>query len=112
MDKVFIPVNLDNVHWCLAVIYMQEQRIQYYDSMNGKGRSCMEALKQYLKDEMMHKKKQVLDTSTWTCLPTQPNTPQQQNGIDCGVFSTMCAHFISTNSVRIILDTHYSSFYN
>ena len=36
-DKIFCPVNLGNTHWCMAVIFMQEKRIQYYDSMGGQG---------------------------------------------------------------------------
>ena len=65
----------------------------------------MEQLKKYLQDEMKHKKKQELDISTWTCVPTQPDTPQQENNIDCGVFATMCAHFLGINSVRSYLVT-------
>ena len=108
MDKVFIPVNLNNAHWCLAVIYMQTKRIEYYDSLgsskykegfNKKRILCMEALKKYLADEYFKKKKEKLDTSTWVC--TQPTTPQQNNKTDCGIFSIMCAHFLSTNLVRI-----------
>ena len=41
MDKIFIPVNLNQAHWCLAVIFIQEQKIQYYDSMNGRGILCI-----------------------------------------------------------------------
>lgn len=31
-------------HWCLAVIFMTEKRIQYYDSMNGSGEACIKTL--------------------------------------------------------------------
>jgi Ulp1 family protease len=31
LDKVIIPANVGNMHWCLAVVYVQEGRIQYYD---------------------------------------------------------------------------------
>ena len=68
MDKIFIPVNLNQAHWCLAVIFIQEQKIQYYDSMNGRGILCIK-------------------------------------NIDCGVFATMCAHFLGINSVRSYLVT-------
>jgi sentrin-specific protease 1 len=36
MSNVFIPVNVDNVHWALAVINMIAKSITYYDSMGGK----------------------------------------------------------------------------
>lgn len=25
MDKIFCPVNVSNMHWCMAVIYVQEK---------------------------------------------------------------------------------------
>jgi Ulp1 family protease len=46
-DKVFCPVNISNTHWCLAVIHVQDKRIQYYDSMGGAGRKWLEGLKRY-----------------------------------------------------------------
>ena len=25
MDKIFVPVNVSNSHWCMAVIYVQQK---------------------------------------------------------------------------------------
>lgn len=25
MDKLFVPVNVSNAHWCMAIIYMQKK---------------------------------------------------------------------------------------
>ena len=36
-DKIFIPINISNGHWTLAVISMQLLEIKYYDSLNGNG---------------------------------------------------------------------------
>ena len=36
-NLVFIPINIDNIHWSLIVIHVQERRIQYYDSMHTDG---------------------------------------------------------------------------
>ena len=30
-DKVIMPANVGKVHWCCAVVYVQQRRIQYYD---------------------------------------------------------------------------------
>lgn len=35
---------IQQTHWCLAVIFMTEKRIQYYDSMNGSGAACLDVL--------------------------------------------------------------------
>ena len=34
VDRIIIPVNLNNTHWACAVIYIKEKRIVYYDSMS------------------------------------------------------------------------------
>ena len=66
---------------------------------HGPTSRCKANLLRYLVDEAQHKKKQVLDVSEWTILPSDPATPQQQNGSDCGVFTSTCADFISQGKV-------------
>ncbi|GLD99130.1 hypothetical protein PINS_up007847 [Pythium insidiosum] len=97
MDKIFVPVNISNTHWCLAVIFMTDKRIQYYDSMDGSGQRCLEVLLKYLHDEMEHKKKQAFDASDWRLVQSTPDTPQQENGSDCGVFACTFADYLSRN---------------
>ncbi|KAE9014902.1 hypothetical protein PR002_g14093 [Phytophthora rubi] len=97
MDKIFLPVNVGNMHWCMAVIFMTEKRIQYYDSMLGSGAACLKILLRYLHDESEHKKKQKFDEEGWELVTCTPDTPQQNNGSDCGVFSCMFADYLSQN---------------
>jgi hypothetical protein len=33
LDKIFFPINQGRMHWICAVAFMQEKRIQFYDSM-------------------------------------------------------------------------------
>ena len=51
LDKVFFPVNIDNYHWCLVVAFIQDKKLQYYDSMGGSGRKYLVAIQKYLIDE-------------------------------------------------------------
>ncbi|KAF4324401.1 hypothetical protein BBO99_00001644 [Phytophthora kernoviae] len=95
MDKIFMPVNVGNMHWCMAAIFMTEKRIQYFDSMGGAGTACLNVLLRYLRDESEHKKKQKFDDEGWELVSTMPNTPSQTNGSDCGVFSCMFADYLS-----------------
>ena len=30
---IFIPTNIDNCHWTLIVVYIEEKKIVYYDSL-------------------------------------------------------------------------------
>ncbi|RLN89587.1 hypothetical protein BBJ28_00008512 [Nothophytophthora sp. Chile5] len=54
-------------------------------------------LYRYLRDEMEHKKKEKFNDEGWELVTTAPDTPQQSNGSDCGVFSCMFADYISQN---------------
>jgi sentrin-specific protease 1 len=94
LDKIVMPVNVGGMHWCLAVIYIQEKKIQYYDSMSGSGMSTLKILKRYLVEEKDNKMKEKLDPAEWTLVPTENGTPQQNNGCDCGVFTCMFADYL------------------
>jgi len=68
------------MHWICAVVFMQEKRIQVYDSMGG-GEEYLPHLMQYLKDEHKDKKKCPLpDADSWTLVSTTVDTPRQRNG--------------------------------
>ncbi|XP_054001163.1 sentrin-specific protease 1-like [Hylaeus anthracinus] len=94
-DLVVVPVHL-GVHWCMSIIDFRDKSIRYYDSMCGSNSQCLSALRQYLEDESLDKKKQHYDTSNWK-LECVKNIPQQMNGSDCGVFSCMFAEYICAN---------------
>jgi hypothetical protein len=95
MDKIFCPINISNTHWTLAVIYVQQKRVRYIDSMSGSGRRYVDGLFRYLKEEHLDKKKAPLpDPESWS-LEYGSDCPQQQNGVDCGVFTICAADYIS-----------------
>ena len=97
LDKVFIPVNIGNAHWACLVIFIQERRIQFFDSLGGDGMYYMDAAMQYLKDEWKSKNpgQELPHLSEWKKVKTTIETPKQQNGFDCGVFTCMFADFLS-----------------
>jgi len=97
-DKIVFPINIKNAHWTMAVIYIQRKEIHYYDSMSGSGKKWLDGLLNWLVDETKGKKGQgqnKLDTREWRLVDCEPTVPQQNNGLDCGVFAMMCADFIS-----------------
>ena len=97
LDKIFFPVNVPNVHWACAVIFVQEKRIQYFDSLGGAGKHYLKALLQYVKDEWESKNpgEELPDLKDWKLVSTTIDTPRQENGWDCGVFICMFADFLS-----------------
>mmetsp|Transcript_60352 Transcript_60352/g.106070 ORF Transcript_60352/g.106070 Transcript_60352/m.106070 type:complete len:394 (-) Transcript_60352:70-1251(-) len=96
MDKIFMPVNLNNSHWVMAVVFVQKKEIHYYDSMSGNGEFYMKSILRWLGDEANDKKIGSVNPSEWTLTDEDP-VPQQRNGYDCGVFSILCADYISDN---------------
>ncbi|KAL1952204.1 hypothetical protein VTO73DRAFT_1353 [Trametes versicolor] len=85
-DVVLIPVNHNNAHWTAAAINFRKKRIESYDSMNMDRGQVFKLLRQYLDDEHRDKKKKPFDFTGWQDY-TLPDTPQQENGYDCGVFT-------------------------
>lgn len=93
--KIFVPINLSNTHWALGVVYMEAHEIHYYDSMSGRGDQFLNALRSWVADESLNKRKVELDMSDWKLISREAHVPQQMNGSDCGVFTIVCADFLS-----------------
>jgi len=94
LKYIFIPINLDNLHWTSAVIFMEEKKIQYFDSMGATHMIKLRALLQYLKDEYKAKKGGELNPKEWTLVGCSNSTPRQGNGFDCGVFTCLFGYFV------------------
>lgn len=97
VDIIPAPVHVGGVHWCMSIINMREKTIRYYDSMGHPNHPVLDALKKYLQDESLDKRKIPFDTSDWK-LECVRECPQQRNGSDCGVFSCMFAEFATRDS--------------
>ena len=108
LDKVLFPINQGGVHWVCAVAYMQDRRIQFYDSLGSAGMDYVEFIFQYLQDEHLDKKKSPLpNLEDWKLVPCQvESTPRQLNGYDCGVFTCMFLDFCSTNNPLLFDQSH------
>ena len=89
LNKIIFPINQGTAHWICAVVFMQEKRIQMFDSLGGKGLMYLEAIFKYLQDEHVDKKRSPLpDAEEWKLIPTRPETPRQHNGESCGCVSS------------------------
>ena len=85
ISKVVIPINIGNYHWTCVVVYMDEKRIQFYDSKyNGEEIDYdwyMKKIFMFLKDEYFYKKGEKFPNEEAWCLKHEKgNTPQQRNG--------------------------------
>ena len=98
LDKIFIPININNVHWTLVVVYMQLKRIVYRDSLGSDGKKYTSAVKKYIENESLYKQQHIMsqdEINEWTEVATPNDTPQQSNDCDCGVFVCMFVDYLS-----------------
>ncbi|THH26655.1 hypothetical protein EUX98_g7530 [Antrodiella citrinella] len=93
-DVVLIPVNHNNAHWTAAAINFAKKRIESYDSMGMDRSSVYKLLREYVSAEFRNKKKKEFDWTGWTDYVME-DTPQQENGYDCGVFTCQFLESIS-----------------
>ncbi|KAL3762313.1 hypothetical protein ACHAW5_006313 [Stephanodiscus triporus] len=106
LKYIVCPINIDDTHWTSAVIFMEDKRIQYYDSMGGTDWSKLEGLLKYVKDEYSAKNGKELDVTEWELVSCTSDTPRQKNGYDCGVFTCMFADFISKDCQLLFNQDH------
>ena len=98
LDKLFFPINVGRDHWVLVAVFMQEKRIQCYDSMGSKGTDYVQAIFRYLQDEHETKMGYPLeDTAAWQLVDCTAATPRQRNSYDCGVFICTFMDLLSLN---------------
>jgi len=96
MDRIYCPINIDNGHWTLLVIFVQEKKIRYYDSMGNyanKFERYSEAALNYMRDKHLQLHRP-FDVNEWRLSNTQ-HVPRQANGYDCGVFTIMFMDFLT-----------------
>ncbi|KAI0082254.1 cysteine proteinase [Panus rudis PR-1116 ss-1] len=85
-DVILLPVNHNNTHWTAAAINFRQKRIESYDSMDMNRSAVFQLLRSYLDAEHRNKKKKPFDFTGWEDYVLK-ETPQQENGYDCGVFT-------------------------
>ena len=108
LDKIIFPINLGGLHWVCVVAFMQKKVIEYHDSLaskkvNSQAEKYMKGILFYFEMEHRRLKKRLMVNDHWT-LVNRVDTPKQDNGNDCGIFTCLTAHFRSLD-----LQQNYSS---
>lgn len=121
-EKIFIPVNIKNEHWTLAVVYVKKKRIVYYDSFvrlslrkyKGFSESLnrvaafsefhMQCIKKWLQEETQkYYPDERFEIDEWTSLQATAASDEFKQGVpqqdresnDCGVFVCMFMDYLS-----------------
>ncbi|XP_077240707.1 ubiquitin-like-specific protease ESD4 [Tasmannia lanceolata] len=92
-DKIFVPIHKE-IHWCLAVINIKDEKFQYLDSLGGKDTQVLKVLARYFVDEVKDKNGKDVNVSSWK-QEFVHDLPEQLNGYDCGMFMIKYADFYS-----------------
>jgi sentrin-specific protease 1 len=85
-DLALLPINHGNAHWTVAAINFRRRRIESFDSMGVRRQEIFDLLREYIDLEHMNKKSKPFDWTGWVDYCPR-DTPQQENGYDCGVFT-------------------------
>lgn len=107
-DKILVPIHQD-IHWCLAVINLRDQKFEYLDSLKGRDENVLKVLAKYLVDEAKDKNNRILDVSKWESAFPQ-DIPEQLNGCDCGMFMVKYADFHSRGGSLSFTQEHMEYF--
>ncbi|CAA7406048.1 unnamed protein product [Spirodela intermedia] len=92
-DKIFVPIHKE-IHWCMAVIDMKDEKLIYLDSLGGWDDYVLQVLARYIVDEVKDKTNKIIDVTSWK-LGAVDHLPLQENGWDCGMFMVKYADFFS-----------------
>ncbi|CAA6669099.1 unnamed protein product [Spirodela intermedia] len=90
-DKIFVPIHKE-IHWCMAVIDMKDEKLIYLDSLGGWDDYVLQVLIYSGRGEGQDNK--IIDVTSWK-LGAVDHLPLQENGWDCGMFMVKYADFFS-----------------
>ncbi|KAG0688960.1 Smt3-specific protease [Pichia californica] len=99
LDYVFVPCNLNQVHWALAVIDNVNQSFDYIDSLNGDGTNILAMLVEYMTEETLKNHGASMNGKDYSkyFINGHAECPGQQNGFDCGVFTCTAVDYLARN---------------
>ena len=85
LERIFIPINIGNLHWVLGVIHIEKMLIEHYDSQFGEKykpniEKRLNVMPEYEIDEYKTKFGYNMDVSKWKLVPHVKRVPQQLNG--------------------------------
>jgi Ulp1 family protease len=106
LDKIFIPINFEDTHWMMAIIFIDRKEICIFDSFREEHPDYLSKLNDWIsnEEEAIGRGK-----SIWK-LTLVKDCPLQSNTYDCGVFAIMCANYISDNLPLEYSQTNMSFF--
>jgi len=89
VDRILIPVNVENLHWVLVIVDVKERRFLFFDSLGGRAASVLGMVRRWLTDEVVNRlgvdTAESWNINSWDGL-VDVGLPRQRDGGSCGVF--------------------------
>ena len=89
VDRILIPVNVENLHWVLVIVDVKERRFLFFDSLGGRAASVLGMVRRWLTDEVVNRlgvgTAESWNIDSWDGL-VDVGLPRQRDGGSCGVF--------------------------
>jgi Ulp1 family protease len=122
-DMLFIPVNIENVHWIFSYIDLPKKKIYCLDSLNNYKKSnqlVLTSLKKWIIDYSKHIIERIKNNgnksydeslriytewseANWEVKKLN-NIPNQKDGCSCGIFCLLYAYCIA-NKIQLSSDS-------
>jgi sentrin-specific protease 1 len=92
-DKILLPINIDNMHWVLVVVFIKSSTIIYYDSLLSNSKTANLILVNILKWLKIEGEIRNRNSNLWTTT-INDSIPKQENTYDCGLYIIKFAEYI------------------
>ena len=94
LEMFCIPLHVNKNHWAIAICFMNEKNIEYFDSLGGDCVIAGPLIYCYLSN-MSKKFNSNFEFTEWKW-EKSTRMPKQTNGYDCGVFMLQCLYQITS----------------
>ncbi|GAV54847.1 hypothetical protein ZYGR_0AS01700 [Zygosaccharomyces rouxii] len=95
LEKIFVPVNLNESHWALGMIDIPSKSIYYVDSLSNGPNALSFAILNDLQNYVVEESKNTMGSNF---VLKNLSCPQQPNGFDCGIYLCLNTLYLSHDS--------------
>jgi hypothetical protein len=112
LDKLLLPININNMHWVLIVVNFKIKSINYYDSKSGNsdnGIYYLDLIKNWLVSDNNNLFKE--NKNHWNLeIINKDLIPQQNNDNDCGIFLCFYMENLSKNKNLLHIEVNINKY--
>ncbi|KAJ7561095.1 hypothetical protein O6H91_03G013800 [Diphasiastrum complanatum] len=95
-DCLFFPVNLNNLHWVLVVVYIASGVVEFYDSLSSTSfKSVTTTVIKYMDEEALENNWSSSNFKNWKPVDVGNAIPRQVDSNNCGVYMCVYADLLS-----------------